>query len=208
MASTCPKCHRVLDEDEVCCAQVHYTWRCRTCFKVSRGTAVPYGKCFMCGGELEILPDRDLPDGMRFKAVRDAVQFELEFFNFYKHARQKAIQPEQAAVLEWLYDIALGHLYDLESVYHVCLNREMVEIASDEERFSHEWPFGDIEVKENSAVQDVMKGALELERRLRDHFRELARDAAAGIERDLCRELEAEADEDMAFLETGLDQVA
>jgi len=53
MPSNCPKCRRILEEDEICCAQVRYTWKCRKCHKLSTGFAVPYGKCFLCGGELE-----------------------------------------------------------------------------------------------------------------------------------------------------------
>ncbi len=50
MPSTCPKCRAVLEEDEICCAQVRYTWRCKSCFKLTSGLAIPYGKCFLCGG--------------------------------------------------------------------------------------------------------------------------------------------------------------
>ena len=56
MPSTCPKCRAVLEEDEICCAQVRYTWRCKSCFKLTSGLAMQYGKCFLCGGELEAWP--------------------------------------------------------------------------------------------------------------------------------------------------------
>jgi len=102
MPSSCPKCRRVLEEDEICCAQVRYTWRCKSCFKLTTGFAIPYGKCFMCGGELEVIPQRDMGDSMRFQAIRDAVQFELNSFHFYKLARDHAKTPDQRAVLERL----------------------------------------------------------------------------------------------------------
>ena len=73
MPSSCPKCHRVLDEDEICCAQVRYSWRCKSCFKLTSGFAIPYGKCFLCGGDLEVVANRDLGDSMQFRAIRDAV---------------------------------------------------------------------------------------------------------------------------------------
>ena len=66
MPSTCPKCHHVLEQDEICCAQVRYTWKCRACHKLTTGFALPYGKCFMCGGDLEVVEGRDLGDSMRF----------------------------------------------------------------------------------------------------------------------------------------------
>ena len=37
MPSSCPKCRQVLEEDEICCAQVRYTWRCKSCFKLTSG---------------------------------------------------------------------------------------------------------------------------------------------------------------------------
>ena len=77
MPSSCPKCRRVVEEDEICCAQVRYTWRCKSCFKLTSGFAIPYGKCFLCGGDLEVIRDRELGDSMRFQAIRDAIQFEL-----------------------------------------------------------------------------------------------------------------------------------
>src|ERR1039458_10513336 len=92
MPSTCPKCHAVLEEDEICCAQVRYTWRCKSCFKLTSGFAVPYGKCFMCGGELELIPGRDLGDSMRFRAIRDAVQFELDSFHFRSEEHTSELQ--------------------------------------------------------------------------------------------------------------------
>ena len=54
MPSACPKCHRVLDQDEICCAQIRYTWKCKQCHKLSTGFALPYGKCFLCGGDLAV----------------------------------------------------------------------------------------------------------------------------------------------------------
>ena len=82
MPSTCPKCRAVIEEDEICCAQMRYSWRCKSCFKLTSGLAMPYGKCFLCGGDLEAIYDRDLGDSMQFRAIRDAVQFELNSFHF------------------------------------------------------------------------------------------------------------------------------
>src|ERR1035437_6410652 len=93
MPSSCPKCHAVLEEDEICCAQVRYSWRCKSCFKLTTGFAIPYGKCFLCGGALEVIPGRNLGDSMRFRAIRDAVQFELDSFHFYKLARDRPAPP-------------------------------------------------------------------------------------------------------------------
>ncbi len=207
MPSSCPKCHRVLEEDEICCAQVRCTWRCLSCFKLTTGFAVPYGKCFMCGGELEVIPDRDLGDCMRFHAIRDAVQFELNSFHFFKLARERATTPEQRIVLEGFYEAGLDHLYELEEKYHAHLDREMVEFASNEEKLLSDWPFRGIRVTENSGVADLYKVALETEQRARDHFRRLASQFPVGLENELCREVAAEEDEHLAMLQTELEQL-
>jgi len=208
LPSSCPKCHRVLEEDEICCAQVRYTWRCMSCFKLTTGSAVPYGKCFMCGGKLEVIGDRDLGDCMRFDAIHDAVQFELNSFHFYKLARERATTPEQCMVLEHFYESGLDHLHELEEKYHAHLDREMVELASDEAKLLSDWPFRGIRVKEDSMIVDLYEVALETERRARDHFLRLASQFPAGLENELCKEAAAEEDEHIAMLETELEQLA
>jgi rubrerythrin len=208
MPSTCPKCRRVVEEDEICCAQVRYTWRCKSCFKLTSGFAVPYGKCFLCGGTLEVIPDRHLGDSMAFRAIRDAVQFELNSFHFYKLARDKASSPEQRAVLERLYEAELDHLHELEEKYHAHLDREVVELSRDEQALMANWLFRGIRVGQDSGVADLYQAALEMERRTRDHFRKLARELPEGLERDLCEELAAEEEEHVAMLEGELEQIS
>ena len=205
MPSSCPKCHAVLEEDEICCAQVRYTWRCKSCFKLTSGFAVPYGKCFMCGGELELIPGRDLGDSMRFQAIRDAVQFELNSFHFYKLARERAQSPEQRAVLERLYEAELDHLHELEEKYHAHLDRETVELSADQDKLLANWLFHGLVLDQETGVKDLYEVALEMERRTRDHFRKLAGDLPAGLEKELCGELAAEEEEHVALLEGELE---
>jgi len=207
MPSSCPKCHAVLEEDEICCAQVRYTWRCKSCFKLTSGLAVPYGKCFLCGGELEVIPDRQLGDSMRFQAIRDAVQFELNSFHFYKLARDRAANADQRAVLERLYEAELDHLHELEEKYHAHLDREVVELSANEETLLSSWLFKGFEVKAESGIADLYRMALEMERRTRDHFRGLVKQLPAGLEKDLCAELAAEEEEHVALLEGELEQI-
>jgi len=207
MPSSCPKCRRVVEEDEICCAQVRYSWRCRSCFKLTSGLAVPYGKCFLCGGDLEIIPTRDLGDSMRFQAIRDAVQFELNSFHFYKLAREKAKNPDQRAVLERLYEAELDHLHELEEKYHAHLDREVVELSAGERSLLDNWLFRGIHVTADSGIEDLYQAALEMERRTRDHFRKLSAGLPPGLERDLCAELAAEEEEHVALLEGELEQL-
>ncbi len=196
-----------MEEDEICCAQVRYTWRCKSCFKLTTGFAIPYGKCFLCGGELEVIPGRDLGDSMRFRAIRDAVQFELNSFHFYKLARDKAESPDQRAVLERLYEAELDHLHELEEKYHAHLDREVVQLSEDENLLLSNWLFRGIELNPESRVSDLYRAALEMERRTRDHFRQQARELPQGLERDLCGELAAEEEEHVALLEGELEQI-
>jgi glutamate synthase (NADPH) small chain len=200
MPSTCPKCRSVVEDDEICCAQVRYTWRCKSCFKLTSGIAVPYGKCFMCGGDLEVIPDRDLGDSMRFQAIRDAIQFELNSFHFYKLARDRAKTPDQRATLERLYEAELDHLHELEEKYHAHLDRSVVELSADESKLLENWLFQGLRVSEDAAVRDLYQIALEMEQRTRDHFRSLARSLPAGLEKELCEELAAEEDEHVELL--------
>jgi len=205
MPSTCPKCRSVVEDDEICCAQVRYTWRCKSCFKLTSGFAVPYGKCFLCGGDLELIQNRDLGDSMRFQAIRDAVQFELNSFHFYKLARDRARKPEQRAVLERLYEAELDHLHELEAKYHAHLDREVVELSADENHLLSNWLFKGIRVGEESGVRDLYQIALEMEQRTRDHFRRLAATLPAGLEKELCAELAAEEEEHVALLQGEID---
>ena len=207
MPSSCPKCHRVLDQDEICCAQVRYTWRCTQCMKLCTGFAIPYGKCFLCGGKLEIIEGRELGDSMRFRAIRDAVQFELNSFHFYKLARDHAKTPEQRAVLDRLYEAELDHLHELEEKYHAHLDRETVELSADQDKLLSNWLFQGIHVTEDSGIADLYKAALEMEIRTRDHFLKLAAELPPGLEKDLCGELAAEEEEHVAMLEGELEQL-
>ena len=205
MPSNCPKCRRVLEEDEICCAQVRYTWKCKKCHKLSTGFAMPYGKCFLCGGELEVIEGRELGDSMRFQAIRDAVQFELNSFHFYKLARDRAQTPEQRSVLERLYEAELDHLHELEEKYHAHLDREVVELSANEQNLLSNWLFHGISA--GGGIRELYQAALEMEKRTRDHFTRLAASLPEGLERDLCLELASEEEEHVAMLEGELEQL-
>jgi len=205
MPSNCPKCRRVLEEDEICCAQVRYTWKCKKCHKLSTGFAMPYGKCFLCGGELEVIEGRELGDSMRFQAIRDAVQFELNSFHFYKLARDRAQTPEQRSVLERLYEAELDHLHELEEKYHAHLDREVVELSANEQNLLSNWLFHGISA--GGGIRELYQAALEMEKRTRDHFTRLAASLPEGLERDLCLELASEEEEHVAMLEGELEQI-
>lgn len=200
MPSFCPKCHEVLEQDEICCAQVKYTWRCRRCHKLTTGFALPYGKCFLCGGELEIL-ERDLGDPMRLDAIREAVQLELNSFHFYKLARERATNPQVRLVLEQLYESELDHLHELEEKYHAHLDPAVIDLSPVDEKLLAEWLFRDIDLGDDMSVAGLYRAAIDMERRTRDHFLELAGQTPEHLEKDLYLELAAEEEEHIALLE-------
>ncbi len=206
MPSFCPKCHAVLEQDEICCAQVRYTWKCKSCHKVTSGFALPYGKCFLCGGDLEVVEGRDLGDGMRFQAIRDAVQFELNSFHFYKLARAKAGSPQQRELLERLYEAELDHLHELEEKYHAHLDRAVIDLSPSEEKLLSDALFSGLSL-EGASIRELYGAALEMEKRTRDHFRKLAASLPDGLERELCLELASEEEEHVAMLETEIEQL-
>jgi len=204
MPSFCPKCRQVLEEDEVCCAQVRYTWRCRSCHKLTTGFVLPYGKCFLCGGELAIVKDRDLGDPMRLQAVREALQLELNAFHFYKLARERATNPQVRQVLEQLYEGELDHLHELEAKYHAHLDPTVIDLSEDEEKLLSDWLFRDISLGDDTSIAGLYYAAIAMEKRTRDHFHKLAAEAA-GVEKELYLEFAAEEEEHIAMLETAIE---
>jgi rubrerythrin len=205
MPSACPKCHAVLEQDEICCAQIRYTWKCRSCHKLSQGFALPYGKCFLCGGELAVVEGRELGDSMRFRAVREAVQFELDAFHFYKLARDRASNPTSRALFERMYEMELDHFHELEARYHAHLDRSVIELDASGEKLLAEWLFRDIDL--NGDARGIYEAAVAMEKRTREHFQGMAALLPEGLERELCLELAAEEEEHVALLEGELEQL-
>jgi rubrerythrin len=196
-----------LEQDEICCAQIRYTWKCKQCHKLCTGFALPYGKCFLCGGDLAVVEQRDLGDPMRMRAIRDAVQFELNAFYFYKVAREQAKDAPHRVVLERLYEAELDHLHELSEKYHAHLEQSEIDISPEAEKLLAGWLFQGLDVSDDSSILRVYQSAVEMERRTRDHFRKLAGELPEGLEKELCQELASEEDEHIAMLETELEQV-
>ena len=202
MPSFCPHCHSVLEQDEICCAQVVYTWRCKSCHKVSTGFAIPYGKCFLCGGDLELITDRNVGDAMRFAVIREAVQLEINSHLFYKLARQRTGNAQMRVIFEQLYENELDHLHLLEERYHVHLDPAVLNLKPDAEQLLANWLFRDINLADETAAPALYDLAIAMEKRTRDHFRNRAAELPGGLEKELCLELAAEEEEHVAMLET------
>ncbi len=207
MASTCPRCHLVVAEDVVCCANLAYTWRCAACHKVTTGFAMPYGKCYLCGGELQVVKGHEFDDPMKVKPIRDAVQFELNTYHFYRLALPKVTDPIQRAIVEQLYEHEVDHLHLLQERYHTHLDDEILNLRPEVDSLLSDRLFAGIDL---AAGEEGARGrydkASTMERRTRDHFHALAAGLPPGPERDVCLELAAEEDEHVALLETEREQ--
>ena len=206
--AACPKCHRPLPEGAICCAEVRCMWRCRRCFKLATGFAIPYGRCRLCDGELQMFTDTYAPEAERLWAVREAVQAELDAFLFYKLARDQARHWEQRAVLERLCEAEMSVLSELEKRYHPHLATRVLELELDEQSRLAQRLFRGIYLSDHSAVRDLYHAALAMERHSRDRFRILAERLPDSAERKVCAELADKDEAHVALLEAELGLLA
>src|SRR5262245_20574890 len=146
MPSTCPKCHRTVAEDLICCAERQYTWRCKSCRKVTASFALPYGKCYMCGGSVEIVEGYAFEDPMQISVIRDAVQFELNTFHFYRMALARTTDPTLRVVFEILLQNEKEHLHTLQDRYHTHLNDDILNLRPEPEKLMAEDVFSGIDL--------------------------------------------------------------
>jgi rubrerythrin len=207
MPSACPRCRRVVAEDIVCCADLVYTWKCEDCHKLCTGFAMPYGTCHMCGGHLVVIAGREFDDPMKVRPIRDAVQFELNTYHFYRLALRRATEPSQRAVLEQLCHHEVDHLHNLQEIYHTHLDDRALSLRPDAEALLSDVLFAGLDFEDpRDGPLRLYDMAIAMERRTRDHFRRLADGLPAGPEKDVCLELAAEEEEHVALLEAEREQ--
>ncbi len=207
MPSTCPKCRQVVAEDIVCCAELRYTWKCTSCHKLSTGFALPFGRCFLCGGTVAVVAGREIEDPMRVRPIRDAVQFELNTYHFYRLAMAKATDPTLKAILEQLFLHEKDHLHALQEKYHTHMDDTVLNLRPDADALLADELFAGIDFRDpRGGPLGLYDKAIEIERRNRDYFKSMAASLPAGPEQEICLELGAEEDEHMAILETEREQ--
>jgi len=203
MAATCPKCHQVIDSEGVCCADLKYTWKCKSCGKLSTGFVIPYGRCFLCGGENELTKGYSGAQPELIAIVREAVQYELDMYHFYRLAMERTTDTVLRAVLEELYHKEEDHLAELEEKYHLHLEDDLRNLPEQKQRIISGWIFEGIDF--NNAETHIIKvydKAISMERRTRDRFRAHASALPQGPQKEIYRELAAEEEEHVAMLET------
>nr|VFJ99746.1 MAG: Rubrerythrin [Candidatus Kentron sp. H]VFJ99831.1 MAG: Rubrerythrin [Candidatus Kentron sp. H]VFK04270.1 MAG: Rubrerythrin [Candidatus Kentron sp. H] len=202
MASKCPKCHQFLDEDAICCADIKYTWKCRDCGKLSTGFVAPYGRCFLCGGENEVIEGYhgDRPETVAI--VKEAMQYELDMYHFYRLALARTGDEALRETIEDLYLKEQDHLDELEGKYHVHLDPELRAPSGERNETMAHWLFQGIDFQEKDHPVWIYDKAIEMERRTRDYFNARAEESSPGEQRETYRELAAEEEEHIALLET------
>jgi glutamate synthase (NADPH/NADH) small chain len=207
MASTCPKCHKVIEDDSVCCADVKYTWKCKSCSKVSTGFVVPYGRCYLCGGEIEVIEGYDGLNPDLMAIVHEAIQFEVDMYHFYRIAMQKTGNEQLKAVLENLYGYEEEHLKALEEKYHVHSKLDLRQLPEGDENIVFGFIFHGIDFKDSEGhILQVYDRAIAMEKRTRNRFLTHAETLPEGPHKELYKELAAEEEDHVAILETEREQ--
>jgi glutamate synthase (NADPH) small chain len=207
MASTCPKCHQVLENDSVCCAEVKYTWKCKSCGKLSTGFVIPYGRCFLCGGENDLSKGYTGASPEQVAIVQEAVQYEVDMYQFYKLGMQRTQDEELRSVLEEMYLKEEDHLNELEQKYHVHLDPDLRELPDAAAKVVSGWIFEGIDFSDSEGhVLQVYDKAIAMEKRTRDRFLAHAEALPSGPQKEIYRELAAEEDDHVAILETEREQ--
>jgi glutamate synthase (NADPH) small chain len=202
MASTCPKCHQVIDDDSVCCAEVQYTWKCKSCGKLSKGFVVPYGHCFLCGGENEVIEGYHGADAEQVAIAREAAQYELDMYHFYRLSLRRTSDPVLCGVLAELYHKEQDHLDEIEAKYHLHLPPSLREMPEKDEALVAGWIFEGIDFENRAGhVLALYDKAIAMEQRTRDHFKARAEAMQPGPQKEIYRELAAEEEEHVSILE-------
>lgn len=196
---------QTLEDDVVATLHRRKTWKCQSCGKRSTGFVVPFGRCYLCGGELEVVaggPVTDDPAAVRL--VREAYERELEMATFYELALEQAkTQGLGSVVQEVLEELRLkerDHIEELEGKYGVEPPTELAD--PDARRLISGRLFEQlVETEPNARILELYDLAITLEKKTRDHFLREA-EAAEGRERELYREFAAEEEDHVAMLET------
>ena len=216
MPSACPKCHQIIEEDYVCCADVTYTWKCTQCRKLSKGFVIPFGRCENCGGRLEIVDESAYRDAGRLKPVQQALQAELNAFTFYSKLAEEAPDPDARALFDSLREMEQEHFEHLASKYHAhleidreqALDPKIWQMVLDRSTQASSVEAGRPTLRLGVQPQEWLLGlfqrAIEMEQRARAFFLQQAEELKEGLEREIYRELAAEEDEHIALLESGL----
>jgi len=207
MASICPKCHQPVDSDSICCADIKHTWKCKSCGKLSTGFVVPYGRCFLCGGENELIEGYKGASADLVAIVQEAVQFEVDMYHFYRIASRKTKDETLRAVLEELFHKEEDHLKELEDKYHLHFGHDLRQLPEKDEKIVFGFIFHGIDFRDTEGhILQVYNKAIAMERRTMNRFLHHADTLPPGAHQELYRELAAEETDHVNILETEREQ--
>ena len=197
--TSCPKCHRPIEGDEVyiCCANLELRWRCSNCGKVSEGFAFPYGMCPHCKGRLEMLERGPIEDAKGLDAIRAAFEIELGGNAFYQRAASDAQDAALRDLFGRLAEMEKEHMQTLAKRYHADLPQPAADFQIDRAAI-----FAGVERKPEDPA-NLFRIAIALEERAVKFFSERSVQAPKGsAEGELYKELAAEEREHVALLTT------
>ncbi len=201
----CPKCHRPIEGEEVyiCCGDAELQWRCKNCGKVSEGFAFPYGRCPLCGGELEELEaNRAIEDDADLEAIRIAFEIELSGRDFYLKTARDAKDPALRDLFGRLAEMERDHMALLAKRYRIEAPDSTSEAASDDLAAIYAGVDHDPE-----DPLHLFMIAIRFEERAMRYFTERSQKAADGsMEQQLYKELAAEEREHADLLRTERDR--
>lgn len=189
-----------LEDDEVKTLDVKKTWKCQACGKLSTGFVVPFGRCYLCGGELQTVQGYTTDNPTKVALVSEAYQRELEMRTFYELALERCETPAMKDILEEMALKEQDHIEELEEKYHVKPPEELGRPET--RRLLAERLFAElVETEPAARVLEIYDLAIRLEIESRDLFTSRAEEAT-GLERALYREFAAEEEDHVAILET------
>jgi len=171
------------------------------------GFVVPYGRCYLCGGENQVVEGYSGEQPGLVNIIREAVQYEVNMYHFYRLAMENTRDAELRAVLEELYHKEEDHLAELEEKYHLHFDADMRKLPAEKELKASGWIFEGIDFSNAEGhVLQVYDKAISMECRTRDRFLEHAKALPPGSQREIYRELAAEEEDHVSMLETEREQ--
>jgi len=176
---------------------------------LSKGFVIPFGRCEVCGGALEIVDDSVYRDVARLRPIQQALQAEMNAYTFYSMLAAEATDPDVRALFASLSEMERGHLENLAEKYHAHLEGDPARVPHPRIRqIMLDGIEGAPSPEAGSPAQDrlvtLYGRAIEMERRARAFFLQQVEALEEGLEREIYRELAAEEDEHIALLESGL----
>ena len=202
MATQCPYCHQTLEDDAVCCAGLTFTWKCKSCHKVTQGFAIPYGRCHLCGGELEVQErPTEYPEEV-LTAIQQGLIFEANSHHFYRLAAQKTSDARMKEIFQDFAEKEIQHYETLSEKYHL---HDKLAIDENFDRLIMDYLFHGIDFNDAASLRTLYDQGIKMEERTRDFYLAQAEKATSPSVQEVYRELAAEEEEHKAILEAERD---